>query len=152
MTNVSLGDSSPSPSLVQASGNTVVATKVVDAARLHFLPRVFGPGHMMLGETAVYRWMSELCPEYHGGFWDFIDLSNGGFYLRLVCAAPVHLVVDGNGFDAEMSNDAASIVASLFALNTLAWNGAEHLVDAYYLLKDFAMDHPQGQLILRAID
>ena len=83
MTNVSLGDSSPSPSLVQASGNTVVATKVVDAARLHFLPRVFGPGQMMLGETAVYRLMSELCPEYHGGFWDFIDLSNGGVVRHL---------------------------------------------------------------------
>lgn len=145
----SLGAASPSP---ESSNRGIRCTTVPGDERLNFLPRVFGPRLMMRGEAAVFNWMSELCREYRGGFWDFVDLSNGGFYMRLVTDKPLAIRVDGNGFDEAMSADAASIVASLFAINDLLFKGADHLHDAYYQLRDFAMEHPEGRQILQAID
>jgi hypothetical protein len=148
-----IGDSSPSPaSSSSVHAGTINTTSVTADQRFKFLPRVFGARHMMRGESAVYDWMAELCRNYQGGYWDFIDLSNGGFYLRLAADNPLDVVVAGNGFSGGMSPDAASIVATLFALNDLIWRGAGHLDDAYYLLRDFAAQHPEARLILQAID
>lgn len=165
MAITSTGDLSPShsPSVAgaaafQASDSTTSKTATIHCntvaadQRMNFLPRVFGHQYVVRGESAVFNWMADLCPDYHGGFWDFIDLSNGGFYLRLVTDAPMHIAVDGNGFSGTLSPDAASIAATLFALNDLLWRGADHLHDAYYLLRDLAAEHPESGLILQAID
>jgi len=131
----------------------IQAIVVPDDARLDFLPRVFGFRHIAVGEAAVYNWMQALCPSYDGGFWDFIDLSNGGFYLRWHTDAPhVAISVDGNGYIGSMSPDAASIVATMFAINELLFAGAEHLDDAYYKLRDFALSHPESSSMLQALD
>jgi hypothetical protein len=61
--------------------------------------------------------------------------------------------VDGNGFDGNMSADAAGIVANLFALSYLATKTEnDRIIELYYLLREFACDHPEGRMILRAID
>jgi hypothetical protein len=130
----------------------IQATLVTPGARMKFLPRVFGARYMLVGEAGVYDWMSRLCREYDGGFWDYVDLSNGGFYMRLVIDKPLAIRVDGNGFDAAMSPDAASIVATLFAINELLFKGVSHLDDSFYQLRDFARQHAQAGLILHAID
>lgn len=135
-----------------AADNRIKATVVAEGARMAFLPRVFGPGLAMAAETVVYGWMKELCADYNGGYWDFIDLSNGGFYMRLSSSKLFAMRVDGNGFGGALSADAASIVASLFAINQLLFQGADHLHDAYYALRDFALQQPEWQAILRAID
>lgn len=167
MAITSIGDSSPSPALsssasataaLQASSSstptiaTIHCNTVADDQRMHFLPRVFGHQYMLRGEAAVFNWLAEICPDYHGGLWDFIDLSNGGFYLRLITDTPMDIVVDSNGYSGTLSPDAAGIVATLFALNDLLWRGADHLHDAFYLLRDLAAEHPEARLILQAID
>ncbi|OYV02325.1 MAG: antirestriction protein [Burkholderiales bacterium PBB5] len=150
MAVTTVGEASPvTTTTVKASG--IQATLVSGDERPAFLPRVFGR-RFMQGEAGVFNWMRRLCRLYNGGYWDFVDLSNGGFYLRLVSDKPMALYVDGNGFNGELSADAASIVACLFAINELLFDGADELTDAYYALRDYAGQHPESKRILNAID
>lgn len=148
MAVTTVGEASP---VTSTKPSTIQATVVPGDDRLGFLPRVFGR-RFMQGEAAVFNWMRSLCSQYNGGYWDFVDLSNGGFYLRLVYDKPMALRVEGNGFSGELSADAASIVASLFAINELLFAGAHELDDAYYALRDYAIKHAEGAQILSAID
>lgn len=133
--------------------NTITATRVSDEARMQFLPRYFGEEFMLRGESTVFRFMRQLSPSYNGGFWNFYDLSNGGFYMSLDSDDPMLVEVDGNGFSDEMSADAASIVANLFALGELTALFHEgRFVDHYYALREFAREHPESTKIFRAID
>lgn len=129
----------------------ITATKVSDDARMEFLPTVFGK-HFLTGETLVYHFMGKLCCDYEGSMWEFYSLSNGGFYL-----APriekMYLAWADNYFEGAASGDAAGIIASLFAINTLAnKTGEDKMIDAYYHLLDFACQHPESSTILSAID
>lgn len=145
----------------------VVASLVADSARLGFLPKHFGSRRYLKGENAVYNWMGALCPGYRGGYWEFLELSNGSFYMRPTGCPPqacppgapsatlphrMLVRVESNGFEGDVSADAAGIIATLFALNYLACGGAEELADKYYALREFALDHPESASILGAID
>lgn len=149
MAVTTVGETAPDASTTSTSA--ILAKVIPGDERLQFLPRVFGRRYMQ-GQTAVFNWMHCLCRDYKGGYWDFVDLSNGGFYLRLVSDEPLAMYVDGNGFDGAMSADAASIVACLFAINELLFDGADELTDAYYALRDYAVQHPERRSILHAID
>ncbi len=140
----------------------ITAGKVPVSQRSGFLPKMFG-GAYLLGERTVYARMERLCADYHGGFWNFYTLSNGGFYMAPEKPADekMRLVVCGNYFDGEMSADAAGLVASLFALGDLAGyfftkGGSPELVDLlsdhYSFLREFCYGHPEASLIFRAID
>jgi hypothetical protein len=130
----------------------IVATEVPQELRPQFLPKRFGPAFLPRGEMLVYDWMRRLCDGYRGGFWRFVELSNGGFYMAPTLPGPLHIRVDGNGFSGELGADAAGVVASLFALCQLAHEGHGQFDDAYYLLLDFACQHEERTSILSAID
>ena len=91
------------------SSATVNARLVTGEERLRTLPKHFGPRQLTV-EHAVFTWMRELATEYRGGVWQFYELSNGGFYMAPQ-VEPLHLRVEGNGFDGQMSADAAGITA-----------------------------------------
>lgn len=137
----------------------IVATRVAEADRLRFLPTYFGPSmlRMLRGEALVFGWMGRLCAAYHGGFWHFYTLSNGGFYMAPEHNGRLRIEVDGNGFAGELSADAAGIVATLFALNQLCAElagtaDADALIDRYHHLAAFASEHAEAAAIYRAID
>lgn len=134
-----------------------VANLVDESDRLSFLPTFFGKHLMIRGEALVFGWLDRLSDDYNGGYWHFYTLTNGGFYLALSSNKPMRISVEGNGFDGEMSADAAGIVATLFALGQLAGevqgtNIDDVLIDRYYFLRDFALDHAEARLIFKAID
>ena len=133
----------------------ISAALVAEADRLKFLPLKFGRAFMR-AEALVYAWMRKLSPDYAGGFWDFFTLDNGGFYLAPDVQDKLRVQCDGNWFDGEMSADAAGIVASLFAVGQLVHElqgvEREKLCDAYYHLRAYASEHPESELIMRAID
>lgn len=151
MAITTMGEASPAPSPVHSAPGAITCSVVPGDERLKFLPRVFGRRYIQ-GETAVFTWMRRLCRNYNGGFWDFVDLSNGGFYLRLVRDEPLAICVSTNDYVGAMSADAASIVVSLFAINELLFDGAHELDDAYYALRDYALQHAECREILKAID
>lgn len=47
-------------------------TIVPEARRMAFLPALFSPPLMLIGERSVYQFMSWLAPDdYNGGLWPF---------------------------------------------------------------------------------
>jgi Antirestriction protein len=130
----------------------IVAVRVGPNARLYTLPRYFGARLMLTVERAVCDALDELAPEYHGGYWHFYELSNGGFYMA-PAAEFLRVCVPENDFDEVLSADAAGIVACLFAYGHLSSaRASEVLAEHYYWLRDFALGHPEGGKILSAID
>lgn len=130
----------------------IAATLVPDDTRLDFLPDLFGTRRMMRAEALLFDWMRRLCKDYNGGYWLFYSLSNAGAYLA-PRAARMRVQVDTNGFEAEMSADAAGIVATLFMLCQLAEEtGNDNISELFHKLRDFAAEHAESALIYRAID
>lgn len=135
-----------------AETRSIVATLVPEDRRMEILPRYFGR-HMIRGEIAVYAAMESLCDTYRGGFWDYVGLSNGTFYMAPRKEGPLNISCDGNGYAGEMSADAAGIVATLFALNAMAWSTEdETFTDLYHRLIAFVPSHSEAGEIFSAID
>jgi hypothetical protein len=135
-----------------ASDPTIKCTRVPDSKRMNTLPHYLGR-QLMIGEALVYQSLQSVCYAYSGGFWDFLELSNGGFYMTPRLEGPLRIQCEGNGFDGEMSCDAAGIVACLMALNALAWQTREmHFGELFYHLRDFAAQHAEAASIFAAID
>ena len=132
----------------------LVRREVADDQRLCFFPKYAGR-HFLQMETMVFKTMDRLCPDYEGGLWDMWELSNGGCYLSpALPRARVRLVCEDNGFDGQLSVDAAGIVVSLVAINHLAWSvpEPEQFNKLFYALRTWALEHAECQAILRAID
>jgi len=132
--------------------NPIYSTKVKQSQRMAFLPKHTGRNFLRF-ESLIYSTMSSVCAEYNGGYWDFFDLSNGGFYMAMDLHPKISIFVDGNGYDGRMSSDAAGIVATLFALNRLIWvTESDELCSKYELLLDYAEQHKESGKIFAAID
>jgi hypothetical protein len=128
------------------------AREIPSDERLQILPRHFGR-HMLTVEHAVYAFMRKLANKYTGGYWNYFELSNGGFYMAPAHDTPFNVGVDTNGFEGQMSADAAGITACLFALSHLSFQIAhESIAEHYHQLRDFALDHAEASTILSAID
>lgn len=129
---------------------------VPDNNRIKFLPKHVGL-FMTRFETSIYNWMSRLDNEYNGGYWEFYELDNGGFFL-----APSedrdYKLCSINHNEEVVSNITAGIVVTLFALNALmvieniSDSMQSQLVDKYYALKDFAADCDEAKEIFSLID
>lgn len=143
---------------ISASNTTITAEVVPENLRMDVLPALFGSAFMR-GENLITGYMRNICAGYTGGHWDFISLSNGGFYLR-PDMEKVELSIAGNGFQEEVSADAAGIVVTLYALNMLMWDSADsdrqellnHLYQQSEKLKDYAETISEHSAIYRAID
>jgi len=125
-----------------------------------FFPRVFQPLGVMAavrGEGIIYAWMRQLSRDYTGGYWEFFDLTNGGFFVAPQRSSHLWVEVDGNGFAGYMAPETAGIVATLFALGQFCaeYQGqaaGDHFIVLYHALREFALDHAHAQQILAAID
>lgn len=136
----------------------VIATIVPMHQRVACLPKYFGAGLVMMeAEAHVFGHLRSLCTGYQGAYWEFYELSNGGFYMAPRLEGPLAIRVEGNGFSGEVSADAAGIVATLFTLSYLSFKyqdrpEGDRCSDHYHHLRAFAYDHPEAHLIFRAID
>ena len=130
----------------------ITATKVADEDRLNFWLRYVGMAKMLAFERHVYCWMRRLCPHYDGGYWEFYDLSNGGFYIAPADEKKMWLTWPGNYFNDEMSADAAGIVVTLYALNDVAEQISPTFGEKHRQLYDYIESHPEAQAIYAAID
>lgn len=134
-------------------GTPVVARRVEDSDRIHTLPRHFG-NRLLTFESAVYDFMRRFSPDYRGGFWDFVELSNGGFYMAPQHEGTFRFSVDTNGYEGEMSPEAAGITVCLFAYSHLSFRYCDDQVFAehFHRLREFATGHTEASEIFAAID
>lgn len=131
----------------------ITRSLVAEGNRLAFLPQRLGQRNLLLGEALFYTYLEKLSDDYHGGYWEFYELSNGGWYMAPSGHRTYQMHWDGNYYEGSMSADAAGITASLFALCELAnATRADRLIEAYHLLREYAIEHPEWVEIGQAID
>jgi len=78
------------------------AREVPSGERLQILPRHFDR-YMLTVEYAVYAFMRKLAHQYSGRYWNYFELSNGGFYMAPAHDTPFNVCVDTNGLEGPMS-------------------------------------------------
>lgn len=130
----------------------VEAYRVSEQARLGTLPRHFGR-HMMTVEAKIYDLMREFSADYAGGYWHFFELSNGGFYMAPTLQT-LRICIPSNGYEGQMSGDAAGVMICLFAFSHLSfqYREAEVFSRHFHRLRDFALGHAEAVQIFAAID
>ena len=133
---------------------TPQATPVADSARIHFWPEHFGsiPQWITL-EPRIFAWLDRLCAEYHGDFWEFYTLSNGGAFMVPETVWDYVLFNELNSNEATVSHEAAGIVACLLAYSHHACRTeCDAMTEHYYRLRDYALSHPECNAIMHIID
>jgi hypothetical protein len=129
----------------------IEAYKVSDHARIGTMPRHFAR-HMMTVEHKIYSLMGRFVADYNGAFWEFYELSNGGFFMAPRIPS-VRLSIESNGFQGQMSADAAGITVCLFAFSLLSFERNEEVfVRHFHWLRDFALGHSEAAQIFATID
>ena len=131
---------------------TILAKEVPEAARRNFLFN-----HLKMRSLAFESWVftfaQNFSDQYSGGLWTFYELDNGGIYLAPAEQRTWDVLVATNGFTGKLSSDAFGVMVSLFALNFIVCETpTDDLIDKYYLLRDFACEHPENVAIMGAID
>ncbi len=139
-----------------ADGNDAVARidarRVDDSRRLGTLPRYFGH-RLMMFESAVYGFMHQFAQDYRGGFWQFYELTNGGFFM-----APdrdsFRFSVDTNGYEGVLSANAAGLTVCLFTYSHLSFHDTRDdlFAEHFRRLREFALQHAEAVQIFAAID
>jgi hypothetical protein len=142
---------------------SIQARMVTGSRRLAFLPKHYGKA-MLLVESTVYDNAREICEAYAkagGGFWEYVDLSNGGAFMFPRGDAPTMAVsIDGNGYKGELSREAFGILTTLYALSVVSMyvyqrgheGDADRLSTQYHRLRDYMLEHPERVALLAAAD
>ena len=132
-------------SLFEKETATIFSTPVDARKRPKILSKYMGQLFLDF-ERAVYFFMDNLSPDYSGAYWNFYELSNGGFFMspridqRLSMTSPF-----GNFYEGGMSCTAAGISACIFAYTYLAEKyESENMLKLLDLLKDYARGHVES--------
>lgn len=133
----------------------ITCTLVPEDCRLDVTAALFGLAFAMRLEPYIYSITENLASEYRGGYWDFFELSNGGFYMAPSIETRFHLSCP-NGNDVELSGDALGIACCLYAYSLLSFDHipefSETCGEHYHLLREFMLEHAEVGSMLRAID
>ena len=138
----------------QTSQTTVNRELVPEDQRLAITEKLFGIHFPLKLEPVIYGITDRMAQEYSGGYWEYFQTSNGGFYMAP--ASNVHFEVAClNQYKGTLSADALGITACLYAYSNLSFeNGRFARVCAchYHRLREFMMDHVEVRAILGATD
>ncbi len=141
------------PTDINSGTQKLEAYAVSHHARMGTLPRHFGR-HMLTFEGMVYDLMRQFSPQYGGGMWAYLELSNGSFYMTPPPDKSYRLTIQSNGYDGEMTADATGITVCLFAYSLLSfeYRGTDVFTRHFHRLRDFALGHAESAQIFAAID
>ncbi|CCV16362.1 antirestriction protein [Mesorhizobium sp. STM 4661] len=130
------------------------AALVPEERRLEFLPSLFGLPLLIVAENTVYNFMEWLSPlDYGGGFWNFYEYRGEPLFLAPTSKPRYRIACRTNGYEGEVSAEAAGIIATLFTCSHLSFrHDSGLLVNGYHRLYDYCCDHPEASEIIQAID
>ena len=105
-------------------------------------------------EGGIFKLMDKMCEVYQGAFWEFTMLSNGGTFIWPdMLETSLHMFNPHNGNEAELSPEAAGIAVCLMAYSIWSFKTeSEVLVEYFYQLRDYAIQHPEQAQIFHLID
>ena len=92
--------------------NIITAVLVSEAQRMDTADKFFGIRYPLTVEPMVYQFATQLAPAYNGGYWNFYQLSNGGFFMAPKLDESFEVIAD-NGFKGSMSAEALGVTACL---------------------------------------
>ena len=134
---------------------TIACKKVSIPQRAQHTADLFGIRFPLNMEPAIYSIAGRIAPEYHGAYWAFYSLSNGGFYMAPGTDEPYHVRCE-NGFEGKLSADALGISACLYAYSHLSFSDhegfAQTCANHYHWLRAYMLEHKEARHILKAID
>lgn len=135
--------------------DTITRERLAVAQRSHHVEQLFGIHFPLQLEPTIFSFAAQLSPDYHGGYWEFHALGNGGFYLAPDSDEPFAICCP-NGYSGQLSPDAFGITVCLYAYSHLSFSAAGRIAQVYaehyHLLRDYAMEHPEVRAILAATD
>ena len=127
---------------------------VPESERMAFVDKLFGIGYVIKLEPTVFTMAERLAPQYTGGYWQFHELGNGGFYMAPRFDTEFAICCE-NGYEGKLSPDALGITACLYGYSHLSFGDgrlAETCAEQYHLLREFMFEHAEAGEILRATD
>ena len=134
---------------------TITRKQVLNNKRIQHTAALFGLNFPLHLEPFVYAITGNIADDYNGGYWEFYELSNGGFYMAPHSDSRFNVSCE-NGFEGQLSGDALGIAACLYAYSNLSFrskNGFdETCAQQYHWLRDYMLDYPEAAAILGAID
>jgi hypothetical protein len=134
---------------------TIYKIQLNETERLNYTATHFGDNFPFRIEPAVFNMARNLSSDYTGGYWQFYDLSNGGFFMAPNNDTPFH-VSCMNGYEGDLSADAFGITVCLYTYSNLSFSDSPGLSDVcaeqFHLLREYALDHPEVKSIFAAID
>lgn len=119
----------------------ITGTIVSEGDRLNVIPRHFGR-YFTVFEANVFGTVGGLFKKYTGGYWEFVELSNGGMFMYpLVGYKKVFLENNMNMNSAELSPRAAGVAVCLIVLSGLSFEYPDSSFAKHYCaLRDYAYD------------
>lgn len=105
-------------------------------------------------ESQVFHVMDSFCDEYQGAYWEFCVLSNqGAFIYPDMSEKMLTLFNPHNGNEATMSAEAAGIAVCLIVFSLWSFKTeSQVMVDRFYQLRDYAIQHTESAEIFHLID
>ena len=131
-------------------------TQCAIGQRLYFLPHYLGRAHAAF-QNRLFYFAKQLLEPYDGGYWEFYHLSNGGFVMALDDDEAI-TVNSPNGSSAAVDAETASIVVCLITMSDLSFtlqvdsDELHKVVTSFHALREFALEHPSSNTILKLID
>jgi len=137
----------------------ITKKKVADLDRLDFLPKHIG-NHFAQFENYIYKLADNHVAEYKGGYWEFYELSNGGFYMSLASEESFSFENPNNYCSMQqLDSETISIILNLYALSNFSMMLYQKGIDndkpaiGYHVLRDYAaLEHEHASIIMKAID
>jgi len=133
---------------------TVTRVLVPEDQRLAITEKLFGIHFPLQLEPVIYGITDSMAEDYHGGYWHFYTLSNGGFYMAPQVDRIFHVKCQ-NMYEGDLSADALGITACLYAYSNLSFSLsgiAREYARHYHRLRAFMAEHPEVEAILGATD
>ena len=127
---------------------------LADDERADFVHARFGLHFPLRLEPTIFNMAGMLAGAYNGGYWQFYEIGNGGFYMAPDVDRGFKVSCE-NGFEGQLSADAFGITATLYSFSGLSFGDGtfeETCADQYHLLREYALDHPEAGAVLAAID
>lgn len=105
-------------------------------------------------EVVIFTTMDQFCDDYEGGYWEYCTLSNGGAFIYPDLNNEILTLFNPhNGNEAQMSCEAAGIAVCLMMYSLWSFQTeSDTLVERFYQLRDYAIQHPESSAIFLLID
>ncbi|EMJ7519634.1 antirestriction protein [Providencia rettgeri] len=133
----------------------IISTPASNRQRTHFWQTHFGTVKgFSTFEVVIFTTMGQFCEDYHGGYWEYCTLSNGGAFIYPdLNQEELTLFNQHNGNEANVSCEAAGIAVCLMMYSLWSFQTeSDILVDRFYQLRDYAAQHPERSAIFHLID